>query len=161
LILCDTKASADTDEAKAKRNETIELVKREGVAKLAAAQIQGMVGKRTRESNPAVVRTVQTMMERQSPEAIIAALGALRDRPDATELLSTITAPTLILVGEDDVITPPAESRKMLEAMPSVAHAQLDIVAGAGHASCVERPAAVTHAIADYLAARAARLQES
>ena len=99
------------------------------------------------------------MMERQSPEGVIAALGALRDRPDSTILLPTITVPTLILVGEDDVITPPSESKRMLEALPEAALAQLDIIAGAGHASCVERPAAVTHAIADYLAARTNRLQ--
>ena len=158
LILCDTRANADTDEARAKRDETITLVERDGVAKLAAVQIQGMVGKRTRESNPAIVQSVQAMMSRQSPAAVVAALRALRDRPDSSPLLETITVPTLILVGEDDVITPPAESKRMFEALPTAALAQLDIIAGAGHASCVERPAAVTHAIADYLAGRTDRL---
>jgi pimeloyl-ACP methyl ester carboxylesterase len=101
---------------------------------------------------------MMAMMTRQSAEGVRAALGALRDRPDSTPLLSTITVPTLILVGDEDVITPPAESKAMLDAMPEAALAQLDVIAGAGHVSCVERPAAGTHAIADYLAARAARL---
>ena len=159
LILSDTKSTGDTDEAKRKRDEMIALVERDGVQALAAAQITGMVGKRTRESNPALVDLVRTMMERQPADAVIAALRALRDRPDATPDLTTITVPTLILVGDEDVITPPTDARAMFAALPSAAEAQLDIIAGAGHASCVERPAAVTHAIADFLAARAERAQ--
>lgn len=158
LILCDTKAGADTDEAKAKRNDAIAQVEQHGVPALAANQITGMLGKRTRESNPSLVQWMRAMMDRQPADGVVAALRALRDRPDATPLLPTITVPTLILVGEDDAITPPAESKRLLDALPEAARAQLDIIAGAGHASCVERPAAVTHAIADYLAARSARL---
>ena len=152
MILCDTRATADNDAAKAKRNEAIALVEREGVAALAAQQITGMVGKRTREQNPALQETMMRMMSRQSREGVIAALAALRDRPDSTSTLGTMTARTLIVVGEDDVITPPSDSRAMLEMLPKAARAQLDIIAGAGHVSCVERPAAVTRAIVDYLA---------
>ena len=152
LVLCDTRATPDSEEAKTKRNETIALVEREGVEVLADAQITGMLGKRTREKNPSVVESVLRMMRRQKKEGVIAALGALRDRPDSRPTLATITARTLIIVGEDDVITPPDDSRQMLDALPRAARAQLDIIAGAGHASCVERPAAVTRAIVDYLA---------
>ena len=157
LILCDTKAGADTDEGRTKRNETIELVKRQGVSRLAAVQISGMLGKRTRESNASLIGWTRAMMERQPAAGVVAALGAMRDRPDSLRTLRSVKVPTLIIVGEDDVITPPSEARAILEALPEAALAQLDIIAGAGHASCVERPAAVTHAIADYLAARTAR----
>ncbi len=159
LILCDTRATADSEEQKKNRDSAIELVRESGVKPLASSQIQGMLGKRTRETNPALVKWVLEMMQRQPADGVAAALSAMRDRPDSSPLLSTITVPVLIVVGEDDAITPPSDARQMLHALPQQARGQLDIIAGAGHASCVERPAAVTHAISDYLTSLAAESQ--
>src|SRR5690606_26268310 len=109
-------------------------------------------GKRTREQNPALQETMMRMMSRQSREGVIAALAALRDRPDSTSTLGTMTARTLIVVGEDDVITPPSDSRAMLEMLPKAARAQRETTAGAGPVTGEERPAAGTRASVDSLA---------
>jgi pimeloyl-ACP methyl ester carboxylesterase len=99
-----------------------------------------------------VVQTVHRMMARQSVGGITGALQAMRDRPDSRETLASITVPTLVLVGEHDVLTPPADAQAMLARIPAHAGARLETIEGAGHASCMERPAAVTHALADFLA---------
>lgn len=157
LVLCDTKAGADTPETRTARNDLIAKAKSDGAAAVADAQIGKMVGADTHAGRPEVVDTMRAMMTRQSPGAIAGALQALRDRPDSRETLGTITVPTLVLVGEDDVLTPPAEAQAMMALLPPAANARLETIAGAGHVSCVERPAAVTHALADFLAALAAQ----
>ena len=77
---------------------------------------------------------------------------ALRDRPDSRETLASITVPTLILVGSEDVLTPLTEAQAMLERLPAQADGRLEVITDAGHATCVERPAAVTFALHEFLA---------
>lgn len=153
LMLCDTKMGPDTDAARANRDALIDLARTEGGETVAHRLLPGMVGKATRERAPELDHGVWTMMARQPVDGIVGALGALRDRPDSQETLRSISVPTLLLVGEDDVLTPPSESRAMLNELPDGASARLELIAGAGHVSCLERPAAVTHALADFLAA--------
>lgn len=157
LVLCDTKAGADSAEARKARDEAIALATAGGAAALAEKQVTGLLGKATRVRQPALADDLRAMISRQSTAGVVGALGALRDRPDSRETLPTITVPTLVLVGEDDVLTPPSEARAIVESLPENASAQLEIIAEAGHLSCVERPAAVTHAMADFLAMLAAR----
>lgn len=152
FVFCDTKASADTDEGKRRRDELAGLVRRDGVRVLAEAQLSGMVGPATRERRPEVVSAMRAMMGRQSAAGVIGALQALRDRPDSHDTLRTISVPSLVLVGEDDVLTPIKEARAIAEALPSTARVRLEIIAGAGHVPCLERPAATTHALSDFLA---------
>jgi 3-oxoadipate enol-lactonase len=155
LVLCDTRAGADSAEQRAARNAAIATVHAEGAAAIANAQIEKMVGKETHAHRPDVVETMRAMMSRQSVAGITGALQALRDRPDSKSTIASITVPTLVIVGADDMLTPPAESTAMMELLPPEAHARLEVIEGAGHVSCVERPAAVTHALADFLAALA------
>ncbi len=70
------------------------------------------------------------------------------ERPDSTSTLGTIDVPTLIIVGEDDVLTPVKEARAMHHAM---AGSHLEVIAGAGHASCLERPAAFNHVVSEFI----------
>lgn len=83
-------------------------------------------------------------------DAVVAALVAMRDRPDATPLLTGITVPTLVVGGTEDVLTPPRDQRALAAAIPG---ARLALVDGAGHASAWERPDAVAAVLADFLAA--------
>ena len=152
LILCDTKGTADTPEGQAKRDEMIALAESEGASAVAERQLPGMVGKATRERQPEVTELMRAMMSRQSVPGVVGALRALRGRPDSMATLATVSVPTLVLVGEDDVLTPPADARAMMAVLPPAARARLEIVSGAGHVSCVERPAAVTLVLADFLA---------
>lgn len=152
LILCDTKAGADTDEGRRKRDELIATAERDGSAKVAELQLPGMVGKTTREKRPDIVDRARGMMERAPVAGIVGALTALRDRPDSRATLATVSVPTLVIVGDEDVLTPVAEAEGIMSALGAEAHARLEIVQGSGHASCIERPAAVTHVLADFLA---------
>lgn len=152
LVLCDTRMGADTPETRTAREAMMLLARREGARAIAEQQIAGMVGKTTRERRPDVVNHIRTVMARQSVAGIVGALQALRDRPDSRETLRTVSVPTLVLVGEEDVLTPVAEARAMAEVLPSVARVRMEIIAGAGHVTCVERPSATTHALADFFA---------
>lgn len=151
LVFCDTRAGADTDEGKQKRDELIGLVRRDGARAIAESQITGMVGAGTREKRPEVVAALRAMMGRQPAAGIVGALQALRDRPDSRDTLRTISVPSLVLVGEEDVLTPIKEARAIAEALPPAARVRLEIIAGAGHVPCLERPAATTHALSDFL----------
>ena len=153
LVLCDTKAGADTDEGRKKRDELIALAQREGSDAIAATQITGMLGKTTRDKRPDIVARTEAMMRRASVAGIVGALTAMRDRPDATPTLATVSVPTLVVVGDEDALTPVAEAEGIMVALGPTAMAKLEVVDGSGHASCIERPAAVTHVLADFLAA--------
>lgn len=153
LVLCDTKAGADSDEGRKKRNELIALAEREGSNAVAAAQITGMLGQTTRDKRPDIVARTEAMMRRASVAGIVGALTAMRDRPDAKSTLATVTVPTLVVVGDEDALTPVAEAEGIMAALSSEARAKLEVMQGSGHASCMERPAAVTHVLADFLAA--------
>jgi 3-oxoadipate enol-lactonase len=130
LALCDTRAKPDDEAGKTKRDEQIAMVRARGSAGLADQIIAAMVGKTTRNQRPEVAERVHAMIARAPVEGIIGALTALRDRPDSTSTLATITVPTLILVGDEDVITPVEESRSMQAAIPK---SRLEIIQGAGH----------------------------
>ena len=149
LVLADTRAGADTEEGKQKRRETIELARHEGPTAVARALLPGMVGKSTREREPSVVAAMRAMLESTSVDSIVGASEAMMNRPDATSSLATIDVPTLIIVGEEDVLTPPKESRAMHAAIPG---SRLEIIPSAGHVSNVERPAAFNQVLTEVVA---------
>ncbi len=90
------------------------------------------------------------MMAQTPAEGIIGALEAMMLRPDSTSLLSTIDVPTLIVVGDEDVPTPPKEARAMHE---RIAGSKLEVISAAGHLSNLERPAAFNHVLTEFLVA--------
>ena len=149
LILMDTRAGNDSAEGRERRDQMIALARQRGSEAVADAMITGMVGKRTREKCPEVVDDVHRMLESAPVDGVVGALEALRDRPDSTATLETIDVPTLIVVGEDDVLTPPGEAM-LLHA--GIRGSTLEVIAGAGHVANVERPAAVNHVITEFLA---------
>jgi pimeloyl-ACP methyl ester carboxylesterase len=148
LVLADTRPGADDAEGRAKRAALVELARARGTGAVADAQIAGMVGKSTREKCPELVDAVHAMLESAPVEGVIGALEAMMARPDSTPLLPGIDVPTLLVVGEEDVLTPPKESRAMHEA---IAGSRLEILAGAGHVSNLERPAAFNHVVSEFL----------
>ncbi len=151
LVLCDTRAEADSPEARGRREAQIALVRAQGTAALVEPMLTGMVGSETRARRPEVLTGLRTMMARQSAAGVIGALQALRDRPDSRPTLGTITVPVLVVVGDQDVLTPIADARRIAEGLPPAARVRLEVIAGAGHVPCLERPSATTHAIGDFL----------
>jgi 3-oxoadipate enol-lactonase len=150
LVLADTRAGADDEAARAKRREMIALARAEGAGAVAERLMPGMIGKTTRERSPERVTAMRAMLERAPVEGIVGALEAMIARPDSTETLATIDVPTLVVVGDEDALTPPAEARAMQE---RIAGSRLEVIAGAGHASAFERPAAFSHVLGDFLGA--------
>jgi 3-oxoadipate enol-lactonase len=150
LVLADTRAGADTDEGKAKRLAMKELATAKGAGAIAEAMMPGMVGKTTRASRPQVVAMLDAMMRNASVGAIHDALDAMRTRDDSTPTLATIDVPTLIICGDEDALTPVKESEAMHKA---IANSQLAVIPGAGHASCIEHPAAFNALLSGFLTA--------
>ncbi len=148
LVLSDTRAGADTDAARASRREMQALAEDRGSMAVANQMIGGMVGKTTREKNPELVDELHRMMSLAPVRGIGDALDALMTRPDSTATLATIDVPTLIVVGDEDVLTPVKESRAMHLA---IAGSRLEVIAGAGHVSNAERPAAFNHVLSEFL----------
>lgn len=151
LVLADTRAGADSPEAQEKRVAMQALARSRGAGAVAEQMLPGMVGKTTRETRPYAARYLDDMMRRASVAAIHDALDALRTRPDSTPILPTISVPTLIICGDEDALTPVKESEAMHAAIPD---SQLTVIPNAGHASCVESPAAFTAVLAGFLSAR-------
>lgn len=150
LVLADTRAGADSDEALTRRRQLIEVARTEGPTAVANLQIPGIVGKSTRERHPDTYDAVHRMMAQAPVEGIVGALEAMMVRPDSSGILATIDVPTLIVVGEEDVLTPVKEARAMQERIPG---SRLEVIAQAGHLSSMERPAAFNHLLTEFLGA--------
>ena len=150
LVLADTRAGADTDETRSKRRALIDVARTRGAGAVADGQITGMLGKTTREKRPALIDEVHRMLESAPVEGIVGALEAMMARVDSTDTLATIDVPTLVVVGDEDVLTPPGEA-EILHA--AIRGSRLEVIAHAGHVSNMERPAAFNHVITEFLAA--------
>lgn len=149
LVLANTRAGADSAEAREKRKATIALAREGGSAAVADSVMTGMLGKSTRETRSDLVETVRRMLVAQPVEGIVGALQAMMDRPDSTPTLGTIDAPVLVISSEEDAIIPVEEARAMHAA---IGGSQLEIIAKAGHLSNLERPAAFNHLLSEFLA---------
>jgi 3-oxoadipate enol-lactonase len=148
LVLADTRSSADSPEARQKRDELIAVARKEGAGAVAERQVVGLIGKSTREKQPELVDRIRAGITGESVEGIVGALEAMKTRSDSTPLLATIDVPTLVVVGEEDVVTPVKEARAMHEAIRG---SRLEIIPAAGHLSNMERPAAFNAALSDFV----------
>jgi 3-oxoadipate enol-lactonase len=148
LILCDTRASADSPEAAAGRLSMADRVLREGPAPLVEAMMPRLFAETTRRQHPQMVQRLQGVMMASDPVGIAAAARGMVDRPDMTAVLGQIRCPTLVIVGQSDAISPPAEMRGIAEAIPG---AQFTEIPAAGHMAPLENAPAVNAAIAGFL----------
>jgi pimeloyl-ACP methyl ester carboxylesterase len=149
IALVDTRAEADDDEGRKRRDEAIATVREAGVAKIADAMVPKLLSEASL-GNRDLVDRLRRILLRQKPETVEADLSAMRDRKDSTDLLARISIPALVLVGENDALTPPALSEKMAAAIPG---ARLVRIPGAGHLAPMERPGAVAAALGDFFTA--------
>jgi YbgC/YbaW family acyl-CoA thioester hydrolase len=150
LVLVDTRAEADTPEARRSRDAAAGTAKEQGAAAIAEAMLPKVLGASTLAGAPATVERVRTMMAATPVAGIVGALGAMRDRPDSTPLLAELDGlPTLVIVGDEDELTPPTQARAMADAIPG---ASLVVIRSAGHLPTLERPSETTDAIVAFLA---------
>ncbi len=124
-----------------------EAVLAAGDASPALGMLAKLLAPATQQSRPEVVAQVRAMIERQSPQAIAAAQRGMARREDVRSRLAQIKIPCLGLVGVDDAISPPAEMKEIVAALPQ---ASLVEIPNAGHMTAVENSAAVTNALRDF-----------
>jgi pimeloyl-ACP methyl ester carboxylesterase len=148
LILADTRAEADSPEARANRDRLIAFAQAHSARDVIEQLLPKLLGDDTRARRPEVVAEVRRMAAAQTSEGIIAALQALRDRPDATPGLSAIRVPALVLVGAEDTLTPPAVAETLAAGIPG---ARLAVFQGAGHLANLEQPELFTTAVRAFL----------
>jgi 3-oxoadipate enol-lactonase len=148
LVLADTRAVADTEEGKQNRELQAQRALQEGMAPIADAMLPKLVGPLTVAKRPDVVARVREMILKTDPTGAAAAQRGMAQRPDQTDLLSHINVPTLIIVGENDQLTPLAESEKMHRLIDG---SRLEIIEGAGHVSNLEQAEAFNRVLADFL----------
>jgi pimeloyl-ACP methyl ester carboxylesterase len=144
LIFVDTKSAADAPEARENRLAMASRVEAEGVAWLADVMLPHLIGATTREHRPEVVATLRALIGSQSPSVVARAQRAMAARPDSTELLARVSAPTLVVRGAEDAL--------MAAGAVEVPGARVVELAGCGHLPPVEDPDAFAAVVLDWLA---------
>lgn len=149
LILCDTRATADSPEAVAVRLETADRVEAEGPAFLGTAMVEKLFAPETIRSFPEVIQSIRQTIASAPDLGVAAASRGMAERESAVDWLDDIDVPTLILCGEHDAISPPEEMQGIAERIPQ---ARFEIVPDGGHMSPLENPAFVNQAIREFMA---------
>lgn len=152
LILCDTRAGADSAEARQQRLATADRVLSEGPSAIADSMVSRLFGQKIRQEQPQVVEQTQRLILGTPRMGIAAATLGMADRRDMTGFLPEISVRTLAIAGEEDELTPPAEMRQMAEAIPG---AEFVTIPAAGHMAPLEASGPVNAAIQTFLQAPA------
>ena len=148
LILADTRTSIDTAERLVARARSIERARSLGPTAIADDMLPGILGPTTHAQRPDVVAHVRRLIEAQSAETIVAGLQAIMTRVDAAAVLPSISVPTTVIVGDEDVITPPSDAEFMHGMIDG---ATLVRIPGAGHMANLEAPDAFNTAMTGLL----------
>ncbi len=148
-VLADTRAEAETDEARAARRAALETLERDGSARLLDDLLPKILGATTRRERPEVAERVRAIVAANRVAGIADAIVRLMTRPDSRPGLSAVACPVLVMVGAEDTLTPPAVSHDLCE---HIAGAELAVIEGAGHMSNLEQPARFNAALAAFLA---------
>jgi pimeloyl-ACP methyl ester carboxylesterase len=149
LVLADTRSGADSPAARNVREHLLGIVEAGGATAIADEMLPKLVGPTTHRSRPEVVAEVRGLIEANATGGIKRALMRMRDRPDSTPQLPHVTVPALVIVGEEDLITPADEARALTVALPE---AKLAILPAAGHLSNLEAPDSFNAALWPWLA---------
>ena len=149
VVLADTRSTADDDAGRLGRANTIRDVKSKGVAAFAEAFSGKLLGPSTLERKPDLRAHVAGMINANGALGICGGVLALATRTDTTAALRKLSVPALIVVGEEDALTPPPQSRQMNEATPG---SRLVVIPKAGHLSNLEDPDAFNRALLAFLA---------
>ncbi|MGD0414073.1 MAG: alpha/beta fold hydrolase [Terriglobales bacterium] len=148
LALCDTRPQPDTAEARANRLKTAATVLEQGTEPFIESMIPRLMGATTVTTRPDVVDGARAMMRKMSAEDISQVLQGMAERPDSVADLKTIDVPTLIAIGEEDVLSTVADGELMRQ---NIAGSQLKVIPKAGHYSPWEQPEAVGKVLRQFL----------
>jgi pimeloyl-ACP methyl ester carboxylesterase len=148
LVLADTRPQTDTEEGRRAREENAQRALKDGMVPIVESMLPKLLTAGTRERGGEVLERVRAMMLGTSPEGAAASLRAMALRRDQTVILPSINVPTLIVVGDEDSITPPADAEAM---NGKIEGSRLVVVEGAGHLSNVEQPEQFNRALVEFL----------
>jgi 3-oxoadipate enol-lactonase len=148
LALCNTKAPADTAEARAGRLQAAADVLERGTEPFFESMIPKLFGESTRDNRPDLVDRALGMMRKMSPEDIAQVQRGMAERQDSMDTLKTINVPTLIVTGDEDIMTGINEAERMRK---HIASSQLRVIPRAGHYSPWEQPAEVAKLLSNFL----------
>ncbi|HLF28331.1 MAG TPA: alpha/beta fold hydrolase [Anaerolineae bacterium] len=148
LILANTRAGADSEQAREARHANAKKAFEEGVPVLAEAMLPKMLTEQTRTTRDSLTTYVRSMMAHQPPAGVAAALRGMAARPDRTSILGAINVHTLIITSRDDTLIPPSESEALAKAIPG---SKLVFIPNAAHLSNVENPEAFNAAVREFI----------
>lgn len=149
LVLADTKASADPEAAVEKRLRMADLLEGgESTRVLVHDVLPTLLGDTTRQEHPETVEWLRELVEQTDPRGAAWAQRAMARRPDSFDTLRQVQVPTLVVVGEEDALSPPSDAEEMVAAIPG---AQIAVLPGAGHVSAVERPDDFNNVVGDFV----------
>jgi 3-oxoadipate enol-lactonase len=148
LILCDTRAGADTEEGRATRLQAADDVEKRGSIAFIESMIPKLLGDSTRTSRPDLVERARKMMLQMRVAGIAAVQRGMAARPDSVPDLKTINVPTLVMVGAEDTLTPLTEAELLHR---QIAGSQLEVIPRAGHYAVFEQHEAAGKAIRGFL----------
>ncbi len=149
LILVDTRPQPDSPEARKGRDDNVIVARTAGAEAIADRMLPKMLTPKTIADAPDLANAARMLMARQPVDGIVAALVAMRDRPDSTPTLAQISVPTLVVVGAEDTLTPPKDAQAMQAAIRG---ARLATIPGAAHLSNFEQPDAFNTVVREFLA---------
>jgi pimeloyl-ACP methyl ester carboxylesterase len=148
VVLADTKATADPPAGVEGRLAMAALLESSGTGILRERVLPALVGPTTRDHRPDIMATVGRWIDAVPAATAAWAQRAMAARPDSLAVLATFTGPALVLWGDEDTLSTPADHEVMAEAL---AHAQTVQIAECGHLSAVESSEAVSAAVATFL----------
>ncbi len=137
LGLCNTKAPADSAEARAARLQAANDVLERGPEPFFESMIPRLLGRSTRETRPDLVAGALNMMRKMSPEDIAQVQRGMAERPDSVDILKTINVPTLLVTGDEDILTGVNEAELMRQ---HISGSLVRVIPKAGHYSPWEKP---------------------
>jgi pimeloyl-ACP methyl ester carboxylesterase len=153
LALCDTRPQGDTSEARSNRLKTAAAVLEHGTETFIEGMIPKLMGRTTVSTRPDLVAGALAMMRKMSADDISLVLRGMAERPDSVADLRTINVPTLIVIGEEDVLSTVADGELMRQ---NIAGSQLKVIPKAGHYAPWEQPEAVGTVLRQFMDATVA-----
>lgn len=148
LMLLSTRAAADGAEAKANRDKAIATAQEQGPAPAGEGMFPKLLAPGNYAAQPQTAEELRAIMAGATTEGVVMALTAMRDRPDSTPLLGQISAPTLVVHGEEDQVIPKSEAEAMAAAIPN---SQLQLIANAGHVPNLEQAEKFNEVVAAFI----------
>jgi pimeloyl-ACP methyl ester carboxylesterase len=148
VALCNTKAAPDSDEGRANRMAAVTQIEKQGPAEYLDSLAQKLVGDSSQRNRPDILRAARGLMDRSTVAGLRASLLGMAARPDSVPSLAAISAPTLILGGEEDTTISPADLETMQR---GIRKSRMEVIPGAGHYTPLEKPEIVGRHLRQFL----------